>query len=170
MIGSNAPQQTGKIMTNGYDALKSALPPKSWTVDPDIIAPHLTEWRDKYQGHTPIMLMPGSTAETSEAVRICAEHSLTIMPQGGNTGLVGGNTPQGEVLFSMRRMNAVREVNPVTNAMTVEAGCTLQAVQEAAQLSGRKFPLSLASEGSCTIGGNLSTNAGGVHVLKYGTT
>ncbi len=157
------------MMTKGHEALKSALPPKSWTVDPDIIAPHLTEWRDKYQGETPLMLMPASTEETAKAISICAEYNLPVMPQGGNTGLVGGNTPQGEVLISTARMNAVRDINPVTNAAVVEAGCTLLSVQEAAEKAGRKFPLSLASEGSCTIGGNLSTNAGGVHVLKYGT-
>lgn len=157
-------------MTDGLNILKSALPAKSWTDDPDTIAPWLTEWRDKYQGHTPLMLMPGSTEEVATVVKICAEHNIKIVPQGGNTGLVGGQTPQGEVLLSTRRLNKVRNVNPVTNAMVVEAGVNLQAVQDAADSQDRKFPLSLASQGSCTIGGNLSTNAGGVHVLKYGTT
>lgn len=157
-------------MTDGISALKTALPAPSWTEDQDIIAPHLTEWRDKYFGRTPLMLMPGSAAEAAKAVKICAAHGLKIVPQGGNTGLVGGQTPDGEVLMSTKRLNAIRDVNPATNAMIVEAGCTLLSVQDAAKNAGRKFPLSLASEGSCTIGGNLSTNAGGVHVLKYGTT
>ncbi len=153
----------------GFEHLKSALPANSWTDDQDLIAPWLKEWRDKYFGQTPLMVMPGSTEETAKVVKICREHELKIMPQGGNTGLVGGNTPQGEILLSTRRINKIRNTNPVTNAMIVEAGATLLSVQEAAKKADRKFPLSLASEGSCTIGGNLSTNAGGVHVLKYGT-
>lgn len=155
---------------SGIDALKSALPTQAWTQDADIIAPHLTEWRDKYFGTTPILLMPGNTQEVATAVRLCAEHNLSIVPQGGNTGLVGGQTPQGEVLLSLKRMTTVRDVNPVANAVTVEAGATLYRVQQAALAVDRKFPLTLSSEGSCTVGGVLSTNAGGNHVLKYGTT
>jgi len=151
------------------DTLKNALPKSSWTDDQDMIAPWLVEWRDKYQGHTPLMVMPSSTSETQLIINICREQGLKIVPQGGNTGLVGGNTPYGEVLLSTRRMNKIHNVNPVTNSLIAEAGTTLLAVQNAAANVNRKFPLSLASEGSCTIGGNLSTNAGGVHVLKYGT-
>ena len=157
-------------MTNGITALKTALPAPAWTQDADIIAPHLVEWRDKYQGETPLMLTPRSTAEVAETVKICAAHELKIVPQGGNTGLVGGQTPQGEVLLSLKKMTAIRDVKPFNNAMVVEAGATLQSVHEAADAIDRKFPLFLASQGSCTIGGNLSTNAGGNHVLKYGTT
>ncbi|MGJ8562081.1 MAG: FAD-binding oxidoreductase [Alphaproteobacteria bacterium] len=155
---------------DGINALKTALPATGWTDDQDIITPHLTEWRDKYFGQTPLMLMPNTTDEASLAVKICAEHNLKLVPQGGNTGLVGGQTPKGEVLISMKRMTRIRDVNTTTNALIAEAGCTLLSVQETASAADRKFPLSLASEGSCTIGGNLSTNAGGVHVLKYGTT
>lgn len=151
------------------DKLKQALPPQSWTQDADIIAPHLTEWRDKYKGHTSLMLTPRSADEVSQAVKICAAHNIKIMPQGGNTGLVGGQTPMGEVLLSTRKLNKIRALNDVNNAMTVEAGVTLQSIHDAAQSIDRKFPLFLASQGSCTIGGNLSTNAGGNHVLKYGT-
>ena len=158
------------MSTPGIEALKSSLPDKAWTEDPDIIAPHLTEWRDKYFGTTPILLTPGSTEEVVKAVKICAEHKLPIVPQGGNTGLVGGQTPQGEVLLSLKRMTAVRNVNAVANAITVEAGATLHSVHDAAETVDRKFPLTLSSEGSCTVGGVLSTNAGGNHVLKYGTT
>ena len=157
-------------MSPGIEALKSSLPSASWTVDPDIIAPHLTEWRDKYFGQTPIMLTPRSTAEVVTAVNICREHGLKIVPQGGNTGLVGGQTPQGEVLLSLKKMTKVRDANPTTNALIIEAGASLLAAQEAAASIGRKFPLTLSSEGSCTVGGVLSTNAGGNHVLKYGTT
>lgn len=154
----------------GIAALTSNLPPQSWTQDADIIAPHLTEWRDKYFGQTPIMLTPRSTAEVAAMVNICREYSLKIVPQGGNTGLVGGQTPQGEVLLSLKKMTAVRDINPTANALIIEAGATLAAAQTAAQAADRLFPLTLSSEGSCTVGGVLSTNAGGNHVLKYGTT
>ena len=157
-------------MTDGITALKTALPAAAWTQDADIIAPHLVEWRDKYQGQTPLMLTPRSTTEVAEAVKICAAHGLKIVPQGGNTGLVGGQTPQGEVLLSLKKMTAIRDVDSINNAMIVGAGATLQSVHDAADKASRKFPLFLASQGSCTIGGNLSTNAGGNHVLKYGTT
>ena len=157
-------------MSLGIKALQSQLPEGAWTIDADIIAPQLREWRDKYFGHTPIMLTPRDTQEVSDAVKICAQHGLKIVPQGGNTGLVGGQTPQGEVLLSLRNMNSVRAVNPTNNSIIIEAGATLKSLQDAADGAGRKFPLSLASEGSCTVGGVLSTNAGGVHVLKYGTT
>lgn len=157
-------------MTAGIDALKAALAEGAWTQDMDLIDPHLREWRDKYFGETPIMLTPRSTNEVATAVKICAEYKLPLMPQGGNTGLVGGNTPQGEVLISLKKMTAIRDINPTANAMTVEAGATLQSVLDAADAADRKFPLTLSSQGSCTIGGVLSTNAGGNHVLKYGTT
>ncbi|WP_418152161.1 FAD-binding oxidoreductase [Litorimonas sp. RW-G-Af-16] len=157
-------------MQDGIAELKAALPAGAWTQDIDIIAPHLTEWRDKYFGQTPIMLTPRSTQEVSDAVRICAKHKLPIVPQGGNTGLVGGQTPQNEVLLSLKKMTAIREVNPTSNAMIVEAGATVQAVHDAADTANRKFPMLIASQGSCTVGGILSTNAGGNHVLKYGTT
>ena len=154
---------------SALDELRALLGPKGFTQDPDIIAPWLTEWRDRYQGKTPAMIMPASTEEVAKAVKICADAHMPIMPQGGNTGLVGGNTPQGELLLSLRRMNAVRSISAADNIMICEAGVTLHAAQEAAKKAGRKFPLALASQGSCTIGGNLSTNAGGVHVIKYGT-
>jgi len=157
-------------MSTGLEALKAALPAGAWTQDPDLIDPHLREWRDKYFGQTPLMLTPRSTEEVATAVKICATHNLPIMPQGGNTGLVGGNTPQGEFLISLKKMTAIRDINVTANAMTVEAGATLQSVLDAADDAERKFPLTLSSQGSCTIGGVLSTNAGGNHVLKYGTT
>jgi len=150
--------------------LTSALPSNLWTQDADIIAPYMVEWREKYHGHTPLMLRPETTEHVSDMVKICAAHNIKLVPQGGNTGLVGGQTPQGEVLISLNRMTAIDPVNPIENAVIAQAGATLLSVQKAADKANRKFPLSLASEGSCTIGGNLSTNAGGVHVLKYGTS
>jgi FAD/FMN-containing dehydrogenase len=148
--------------------LKAALDPSGWTEDPAEIAPWLTEWRNKWQGHTPLMLKPGSTAEVSQAVEICARHGVAIVPQGGDTGLVGGQIPYGEVLLSTRRLRAVRDVTPLDDAMTVEAGVTLLETQQAAAAAGRFFPLSLAAEGTATIGGVISTNAGGTAVLRYG--
>jgi len=151
------------------ERLKSALGPGGWTDDPDELAPHLVEWRNRYRGQTPLLLHPSTAQQVAAAVKICAEAEVAIVPQGGNTGLMGGQIPrQGEVLLSLSRLNRVRAVDPVDNTMTVEAGCTLAGAQQAAAAAGRLFPLSLAAEGTCQIGGNLSTNAGGVHVLRYG--
>lgn len=155
---------------SGIEALKAALPVRAWTQDANIIAPHLSEWRERYFGQTPIMLTPRSTAQVAQAVKICAKYGLKIMPQGGNTGLVGGNTPQGEVLLSLKKMTAIRNINPVAGSMIVEAGATVQNVHDALDSYEKIFPMLISSQGSCTIGGILSTNAGGNHVLKYGTT
>ena len=150
------------------DALKAALGPGGWTDDPSDIAPWLTEWRARWTGHTPLMLTPRSTDEVARAVTVCAEHGVAITPQGGDTGLVGGQIPYGEVLLSTRRLRTIRDVTPLDDAMTVEAGVTLLEAQQAAAAAGRVFPLSLAAEGTATIGGVISTNAGGVAVLRYG--
>src|SRR3954470_5257305 len=151
------------------DRLKQIVGAGGWTDNPDEIAPHLVEWRNRYQGATPLLLRPGSTAAVAAVVRACAEAEVAIVPQGGNTGLVGGQIPRpGEILVSLSRLRRVRSVDPVDNTLTVEAGCTLLEVQRAAAGVDRLFPLSLAAEGSCQIGGNLSTNAGGIHVLRYG--
>ncbi|WP_439477340.1 FAD-binding oxidoreductase [Brevundimonas sp.] len=149
-------------------ALKSALGDGGWTDDPVEIAPWLTEWRNRWHGDTPLMLTPRSTAEVARAVRVCAEHRIAIVPQGGDTGLVGGQIPYGEVLLSTRKLRAIRDVTPLDDAMTVEAGVTLLEAQQAAAAADRLFPLSLAAEGTATIGGVISTNAGGTAVLRYG--
>lgn len=134
-------------------------------------APMLEEWRGRWRGAPGLVIAPGSTEETAAAVRICAARGLAITPQGGNTGLVGGQIPaNGEVLLSLKRMTAVRDVSPLDNAMTVEAGLTLVAAQEEAAKVDRLFPLSIGAEGSCQVGGIISTNAGGVNVLRYGNT
>ena len=139
------------------------------------MAPYLTDWRGRYTGSALCVVRPGSTEEVAEVVARCAEAGVAIVPQGGNTGLVGGATPlpsgseeRGQVLMSLGRLNRIRAVDLDNNTITVEAGCILQQVQRAAFDAGRLFPLSLAAEGSATIGGNLSTNAGGVQVLRYG--
>jgi FAD/FMN-containing dehydrogenase len=148
--------------------LKAAVGPSGWSEDPLIIAPKLEEWRGRYHGRTPLLVRPATTLETAEVVRICAETKTAITPQGGNTGLVGGQIPQGEVLLSLERMTKVRDLNLEDDVIVAEAGVVLAHVHAAAAAQGRFFPLSLASEGSCTVGGLISTNAGGVAVLRYG--
>lgn len=139
--------------------------------DPDQQLPYLREWRDKYEGRSPLVLRPGSTEEVSRIMRVAHELNLAVVPQAGNTGLVGGQiSHRGEIVISVARLNRVRHVDPAGTSMTVEAGLTLAEVQAAAEKAGRLFPLSLPSEGSCRIGGNLGTNAGGVGVLAYGNT
>jgi D-lactate dehydrogenase (cytochrome) len=133
------------------------------------IAPYVTEERDLFKGRSPLVLRPGSTAEVSAICKLATEHSIALVPQGGNTGLVGGQTPHhGEVVVSLRRMDKIREVDTASNTMTCEAGLVLQIAQQRAAEVDRLFPLSLGAEGSCTIGGNLSTNAGGTAALAYG--
>lgn len=154
------------------DDLKSIVGPGGWTTDAVDLAPHLTEWRERWTGKTLIMISPGSTEEVAAVVRLCGQAHTGIVPQGGNTGLCGGAIPDqsGEqVLLSLSRMNEIRSVAPNDYTIMVDAGCTLASIQTAAENVGRFFPLSLAAEGSCQIGGNLSTNAGGINVLRYGT-
>lgn len=135
----------------------------------DDAAPYCTDWRGRYTGSALGVVMPGNTEEVSAVVRASVAAGVAIVPQGGNTGLCGGATPVGgEVVVCLRRMNRIRSIDAENNSITVEAGCTLHAVQQTAAGANRLFPLSLAAEGSATIGGNLSTNAGGVQVLRYG--
>ena len=150
-------------------ALRARLDPGLYTDDPDLIAPKLVEWRGRWKGRSPLLVRPRSTAEAATVVKACRDLGLAITPQGGNTGLVGGQIPDGEILVSMERMAALREVSPLDDVIVAEAGASLTSVQAAAQAAGRFFPLSLASQDSATIGGLISTNAGGVAVLRYGT-
>jgi D-lactate dehydrogenase (cytochrome) len=137
--------------------------------DPADIAPYVTEERDLFRGRSPLVLRPGSTAEVSAICKLAGEHRIALVPQGGNTGLVGGQTPHhGEVVISMRRLDKIRDIDAASNTMTCEAGVVLQIAQQKAAEVDRLFPLSLGAEGSCTIGGNLSTNAGGTAALAYG--
>ena len=129
------------------------------------------DWRKRWRGKALAVVRPGSTAEVAQVLQACARHGATLVPQGGNTGLVGGGVPDAsgtQVLLSLARMNRVRAVDRANLTLTVEAGCVLQAVQQAAADADLLFPLSLAAEGSCTIGGNLATNAGGTQVLRFG--
>ncbi len=159
-------------MNDALNAMRAAVGPAGWTEDPADLAPHLVDWRGKTRGAAALMLRPASTAEVSAVVRIAAAHGVALVPQGGNTGLVGGGIPDnggGAVLISMRRMNRLRAVDAADFSLVAEAGVILEAVHEAAARAGRMFPLSLAAKGSATVGGLISTNAGGVQVLRHGT-
>jgi FAD/FMN-containing dehydrogenase len=136
-------------------------------------APYLTDWRKRYHGTAQAVVRPADTREVAQVVAACASRNTPMLPQGGNTGLVGGATPDATgkaVVISLQRLNRVRAVDCDNDTITVEAGCVLQSVQDVAREHGRLFPLSLAAEGSATIGGNLATNAGGTQVLRYGNT
>ena len=139
--------------------------------DANEMAPYLGDWRGRYHGAARCIVRPGTAEEVAAVVRACLAVGVPVVPQGGNTSHCGASVPDtsgAAVLVSLSRLNRIREVDIANNTMTVEAGCVLQTIQQAARAAGRLFPLSLAAEGSCQIGGNLSTNAGGVQVLRYG--
>ena len=151
--------------------LREALGPAGVLTEPDDLASYVEDWTGTHRGATGAVLRPTSTDEVAAAVRLCREAGVALVPQGGNTGLAGGSVPDGsgdQVVVSLTRMRAVRDVDPVADTMTVEAGVVLADAQRAAADAGRLFPLSLGSEGSCTVGGNVATNAGGTAVLRYG--
>jgi FAD/FMN-containing dehydrogenase len=152
------------------DDLRAALPPAALVAEGDLAAWEV-DWRKRWRGRARCILRPGTTEEVVAAVKTCARHGAAIVPQGGNTGLVGGSVPDesgAQVLLSLARLDRIRSIDTANLALVAEAGCVLQVVQQAAAEHGLLFPLSLASEGSCTIGGNLATNAGGTQVLRYG--
>jgi len=143
--------------------------------DAEEMGPSLIEWRGLYTGRTPVIVAPASTAQTAAILRICQAQNIGVVPQGGNTGLVGGAIPhstvqQPEIIISARRLNAIRDIDADNYTITAEAGCVLADLQAAAESAERFFPLSLAAEGSCQLGGNISSNAGGTNVLRYGNT
>jgi FAD/FMN-containing dehydrogenase len=151
-------------------ALRAAIGADQVLTEGDLSA-YLNDWRKRWRGRALAVVRPGSTAEVAAVVRACAAASVSLVPQGGNTGLVGGGVPDDtgtQVLLSLQRMNRVRDIDNANLTLTVEAGCVLQAAQAAAEAQGLLLPLSLAAEGSCTIGGNLATNAGGTQVLRFG--
>ncbi|MDE2463517.1 MAG: FAD-binding oxidoreductase [Alphaproteobacteria bacterium] len=157
------------IEPGAISRLKDIVGDGGYSDDPKEIAPHLREWRGRYHGRSPLLVKPKSTDELAKVLAVCDETRTPLVPQGGNTGLVGGQIPfHGEIVLSLARLNAIRQVDTETMSVTAEAGAILADIQHAADRAGAYFPLSLASEGSCTIGGNLSTNAGGVNVLHYG--
>ncbi|HTV44858.1 MAG TPA: FAD-binding oxidoreductase [Stellaceae bacterium] len=153
--------------------VKAAVGPLGWIADPRDQEPYLTEARQLYRGATRLVVRPASIEEVAAVVRICAAAGLAVVPQGGNTGLVGGSVPPADranIVLALGRMNRVRAIDPNNFTMTVEAGCILADLHKAADAVDRLFPLSLGAEGSCQIGGNISTNAGGIAVLRYGNT
>ncbi|VTU16237.1 putative FAD-linked oxidoreductase [Variovorax sp. PBL-H6] len=155
------------------DALAGVVGPRNVLTAPDEQVPFVTDWRGAYSGRALAVVRPGSTDEVSRVVGLCAEAGVAVVPQGGNTGMCGGAVPDESgqaVVLSLSRMNRVLSVDPLNLTMTLQAGCVLQVAQQAALEAGRLFPLSLAAQGSCQIGGNISTNAGGINVLRYGNT
>jgi D-lactate dehydrogenase (cytochrome) len=165
IVQSNAPPLSPELIAK----FRAIVGDRYAVTDPADIAPYTTEERDLFHGRSPLVLRPASTAEVAAICKLASEHTIALVPQGGNTGLVGGQTPHnGEVVISMRRMDRIRDVDTASNTMTCEAGVILQVAQQRAAEADRLFPLSLGAEGSCTIGGNLSTNAGGTTALAYG--
>ncbi len=156
-------------VSTGLDQLKEAAGPDGWSEDAELLAPRLAEWRGRWTGRTPLLLRPRSTAEVAAVVAAAHRTRTPLTLRGGGTGLVGGQVPDGEVLLSLERMAAVREVCACGHVIVVEAGATLQAVQDVAAAVNRSFPVGLASGGSATIGGMVATNAGGTAVLRYGS-
>lgn len=153
------------------DRIKVVVGPKGYTTVPDEITPLCQSWRDNWSGWVPMVVRPLNVEEVAAVIAICAETGTPVVPQGGNTGLTGGGQPHDtgtEIILSTSRMNKIRHIDTTNNTMTVDAGCILSDLQDAASEVDRLFPLSLAAEGSCQIGGNLSTNAGGTQVLRYG--
>ncbi len=153
------------------DELAARLGTRGFTRDPDEMAPWLTDWRQRFHGRACALLSPANAAEVAEIVRFAAQHQLPIVPQGGNTSMVAGAVPDASgraLLLSLRRMNRIRAISPGDNALVAEAGVILSHVHEAAAAAGLRFPLSLGAKGSATIGGLISTNAGGTQVLRFG--
>jgi FAD/FMN-containing dehydrogenase len=159
-------------MNQLIESLRHIVGPAHVLTEGDLSAWEM-DWRKRERGKALAVIRPGATNEVAEVVRACAAAGASMVPQGGNTGLVVGSTPDGtgtQVVLSLQRMNAVRAIDAANLTVTVEAGCVLQSLQESAEKAGFLFPLSLAAEGSCTIGGNLGTNAGGTQVVRYGNT
>jgi FAD/FMN-containing dehydrogenase len=163
-----SPAQTAPFV----EAAAALLGTKGFTTDPEAIAPWLTDWRQRFTGRALGLASPASTEEVAGLVRLCAVHGVPIVPQGGNSGMSGGATPDETghaVLLSLRRMNEIRSVDTATRSATCEAGVILQVLHEAAEAKGLRFPLSLGGKGSATVGGLIATNAGGTQVLRHGS-
>lgn len=158
--------------SNPLAILRNLLGPKGFSDDPADIAPWLTDWRGRYTGRSGAMLSPANTAEVSAIVKVAAEHRLALVPQGGNSGMVAGATPDGsgeQLILSLRRMNIISDIDTGSGLVRCEAGVILQNLHDAVAKHGRRFPLTLGGKGSATVGGLISTNAGGTQVLRHGT-
>ena len=153
-------------------AAADLLGPRGLTADPDLLAPWLTDWRGRFTGRALALAAPASTAEVAALVRLCGEHGVPIVPQGGNSGMSGGATPDatgGSLLLSLRRMDKVRKFDAEARRITCDAGMILENLHHAAEAEGLRFPLTLGGKGSATVGGLISTNAGGTQVLRHGS-
>ena len=157
---------------NALSELRSILGPKGYSDDQDVISPWLTDWRGRFTGAAAALLSPANTEEVAAIVRIAAQYRLSLVPQGGNSGMVAGATPNSsgnQLILSMRRMNNITAIDADAGLISCEAGVILQNLHEAAAKAGRRFPLTLGGKGSATVGGLISTNAGGTQVLRHGT-
>jgi FAD/FMN-containing dehydrogenase len=155
------------------ERLRTIVGPQGLLTEPRDIEPYVQDWRGIYKGDTSAVVRPANTEEVAAVMKVCAETATPVVPQGGNTGMCMASVPRAgrnEIVLSLARMNRIIEVDPLNNTLTAEAGVVLEKIQNAADEVGRLFPLSLGGQGSCMIGGNLSTNAGGVNVLRYGNT
>lgn len=155
------------------DELAAIVGERAIKTSPEAVHPHVTEWRGQVEGKAAAVVQPASTQEVAAVMRHCFENSIGVVPQGGNTGLCAGAVPDEsgtQIVLSLSRLNRVRSIDADDFSLVAEAGCVLSDIQDAARAAGRLFPLSLAAEGSCQIGGNLATNAGGINVLRYGTS
>ncbi len=173
LIYNETMNDQSQLVTDLPQRLATIVGAKGVVTDAAEMAPYLADWRDLYKGSAIAVVRPANTAEVAAVVKLCAETRTPVVPQGGNTGMCGAATPDtagNAVVMSLGRMNRIIEVNALNNTMTVEAGCILANIQQAAADVDRLFPLSLGAEGSCVIGGNISTNAGGINVLRYGNT
>jgi FAD/FMN-containing dehydrogenase len=169
---SSIDDRSPATLPDGFlDEVQRRLGPRGWTTDPERIGPHVVETWGGARGRSPLLLRPADTGEVASLLALCHEAGVPVVPQGGNTGLVGAGVPDGSghmVVLSLARMNRIRAIDPLNDTITVEAGCVLETVQNAAADANRLFPLALGAQGSAQIGGNLSSNAGGIEVLRHG--
>src|SRR5215813_1091510 len=166
IVQGSAQQAVPPLSKELIEKFRAIVGDKYAVTDPADIAPYTTEERDLFRGRSPLVLRPGSTAEVSAICKLANEHRIALVPQGGNTGLVGGQTPHnGEVVVSLRRLDKIRDIDTASNTMTCEAGVILQVAQQRAAEVDRLFPLSLGAAGRCPLRGNLTTNAGGTAAL-----
>ncbi|MBH21173.1 MAG: hydroxyacid dehydrogenase [Rhodobiaceae bacterium] len=161
-------QLTKKQVGPFISKLQKIIDKKDIITDQNTIGPYLIDWVGNFHGNSPLMITPRNTEQISKIAKLCSSENIALVPQGGNTGSVAAGIPDGEIILSLRKMNKIIETNPNDYTITVQSGCILSEIHDAAKNVSRHFPLSIGSEGSCTIGGNISTNAGGISVLKYG--
>ena len=157
---------------NYYKNILEVLDKNQYSTNQNVIKTYSTDWRGEYIGDTDLVIFPDSIKKVSEVLKICQKENIPIVPQGGNTGLVGGGVPRSnknEIIINLSKLNKVREIDLLGNSVTVEGGCVLENVQKKLLKVNREFPLSMGSKGNCQIGGNIATNAGGLNVIKYGT-